>query len=160
MRRRLLRPAVVIPAVVLVLLAAGIGYSAYENLGTSAIEANRELLASVPTFPGARESDRRSETASAGGLPVPGGVVTTILYAPPAAASQEEVVDFYVSRLGGWDAETRTVPAAGAVETTAFQVEFTRDDDCLVLMTFGMTPGQTGPPTFALAALADEGGCG
>jgi hypothetical protein len=113
----------------------------------------------VPTFPGARESDRRSDTSSAGGLPLPAGVVTTVLYLPPADATQEQVVDFYVTRLAAWAAHTTTVPAEGTLRR-AYRVEFTRDDDCLMLMTYGMAPGTTGTRTFALAALADEGGCG
>jgi hypothetical protein len=157
-RRRLRRPAVVIPAAALVLLAAGIGYSAYERVDTSAIEANADLLASVPTYPGARERDRRSDTASTGGLPLPEGVVTTVLYLPPEGATQEGLVDFYVRRLRGWTPRTTTIPASGT-EQDAYRVEFVRADDCLTLMTFGMAAGRPGPRTFALAALANEGGC-
>jgi hypothetical protein len=151
-KSRLLRPAVLIPAFVAVSLAAGIGYAAYEQVSTSAVEANAELLDSLPTYPGARELDRRSDTSPAGGLPVPEGVVTTVLYAPPAAASQEDVLDFYATRLRGWRARTRAVQ-------DAYRADFSRAGDCVVLMTYGMAPARAGPPTFALAVQAGEGGC-
>lgn len=153
LRRRLARPAVALPAIVAFSLVAGIGYAAYERINTSAVEANADLLDSVPTYPGARESDRRSDTSSAGGLPIPEGVVTTVLYVPPRSATQEEVLDFFVTHLSGWQARTTTVRGA-------YRVEFSRDDDCVMLMTYGMAPGQAGQRTFALAALANEGGCG
>jgi len=152
MRRRLLRPALLVPALVALSLAAGIGYAAYERVNTSAVEANAELLDSLPVFPGTREHDRRADADPAGSLPVPEGVVTTVLYLPPAGATQEEVLDFYVSRLSGWHARTRTVQRA-------YRAEFSRGDDCVTLMTYGMAPGQAAPRTFALAAEADEGGC-
>lgn len=158
MRRRLLRPAVVIPTIVLALLGAGIGYAAYEQLDTSAVEANADLLAVVPPFPGARERDRRSDASTEGSLPVPSGVVTTVLYLPPPAATQEDVVAYYVSRLRGWRAATRTVPAAGT-QRRAYRVSFTRADDCLTLMTYGMVPGQSGARTYAVAARAGDGAC-
>lgn len=140
------------------LLGAGIGYAAYERVGTSAVEANTKLLAAVRPYPGARESDRRSDTSTEGSLPVPSGVVTTVLYLSPRDATQEDVVAYYVSRLRGWRAETRTVPAAGTLRR-AYRVTFSRADDCLTLMTYGMVPGQTGARTFALAAVAGEGAC-
>jgi hypothetical protein len=151
-RRRLLRPLVLIPAFVALSLAAGIGYAAYEQVSTSAIEANTELLDSLPTYPDAREADRRSDTAPAGSLPVPKGVVTTVLYLPPQGATQEDVLDFYVTRLRGWRARTSSVQGA-------YKAEFTRVDDCVALMTYGMAPGHAGARTFAIAAEAGEGGC-
>jgi hypothetical protein len=153
-RRRLSRPAVLIPAAVVLSLAAGIGYAVWERLDTSAVEANGRLLEELPSFPGAREVDRRSQTFSGeGGLPLPEGLVTTALFAPPDEATQAEVVDFYVSRLQAWDAETT---AAGS----ALRVEFTRGDDCLLLMTNGMVPEQPRDRTFAVAATSEEGACG
>jgi hypothetical protein len=141
-----------IPAFAALSLAAGIGYAAYERIDTSALEANAELLDSVPVYPGAREIDRRSDTSSAGSLPVAEGVVTTVLYIPPVDAKQEDVLDFYVGRLSAWRVRTTTVQGA-------YRAEFSREDDCLALLTYGMAPGHAGARTFALAAQANEGGC-
>lgn len=154
MRRLLRRPAFVIPAAVLLSLTAGLGYAAWEQLDTSALETNERLLEELPPYPGARELDRRSQTFSGeDGLPLPEGLVTTVLFAPPSDAGQEEIVDFYVSRLTGWEARTTAVGRA-------FQVEFERGDDCLLLMTNGMAPEGTEDPTFAVAATSEEGACG
>lgn len=159
MRRLLSRPAVLLPALVLLSLAGGIAYGAYERVNTSAAEANRELLNELPAFQGARELDRRSETVSGGSLPVASGVLTTVLYEPPAAATPEEVVEFYVASLRGWQAETRTV-SLGESGATAYRVDFSRDDDCVTLQTAGMAPGQVeGPRTYTLSAITDEGPC-
>ena len=146
------RPVLLIPALAALSLAAGIGYAAYERIDTSAVEANAELLAAAPVYPGAREADRRSDAASAGGLPVPEGVLTTVLYLPPAEATQEDVLDFYVSHLNGWGVRTTTV-------RDAYRAQFSHGDDCLTLLTYGMAPGDAGTRTFALAAQANEGGC-
>jgi hypothetical protein len=159
LRRLLARPAVFVPALVVLSLAGGIGYAAYERVGTSAVEANARLLDELPSFPGARELDRRVETSSAGDLPLPEGVLTTVLYQPPAGASQEEVVEFYVSGLRGWEAESRTVPLGDAGEV-AYRVDLSREADCVTLVTAGMAPGRTGERrTFALSAIAGEGPC-
>jgi hypothetical protein len=111
-----LRPVLLIPTLAVLSLAAGIGYAAYERIDTSAVEANADLLATVPTFPGARETDRRSDTTSAGDLPVPEGVVTTVLYLPPSDATQEDVLDFYVRRLAGWRVSTTAAQNAYRAE--------------------------------------------
>jgi hypothetical protein len=152
-KSRLLRPAVILPAAVLLSLGAGIGYAAWERLDTSAVERNEQLLDSLPTFPGADEQDRRSQTFSGeGGLPLPEGLVTTVLYSPPAGATQEEVLDYYVSRLSSWE---RTTAAVGE----AYRVTFTRGDDCVLLLTNGMAPGHIGERTFALSATEEEDAC-
>lgn len=154
MRRRLARPAFLIPLAVALSLAAGIGYAVWERLDTSALEANERLLDELPPLPGARELDKRSQTFSGESrLPLPQGLMTTVLFAPPEDASQAEVVDFYVSRLDGWDARTTAVGSA-------FRVEFTRDDDCLLLMTNGMAPEAGRDRTFAVAATSEEDACG
>jgi hypothetical protein len=144
---------VIIPAAVLLSLGAGIGYAAWERLDTSAIERNVQLLESLPAFPGADERDRRTQTFSGeGGVPLPEGVVTTALYTPPAGATQEEVLDFYVSRLSGWERRTTAVGES-------YRVTFTQGDDCVLLLTSGMAPGHTGERTFALSATEEEGAC-
>ena len=159
MRRLLARPAILLPALVLLSLAGGIAYGAYERVNTSAAEANGDLLDELPSYQGARELGRRSEAVAAGSLPVPNAVQTTVLYEPPASATPEEVVEFYVSGLRDWQAETRTV-SLGESSETAYRVDFSRDDDCVILQTAGMAPGQTqGQRTFTLSAIADEGAC-
>ncbi len=164
MRRRLLRPAVLIPAFVLLSLAAGIGYAAWTNLDAGRAEANEELLAGVPAYPGAREIDRLTRTSADSALPVPDEVVTSVLFAPPAGATQAEIVEFFVSALSPeWTPRTRAVTTgeseADATGASAFRVDFTRGDDCLRLLTYGMAPGHIGERTFALSAESGRGAC-
>jgi hypothetical protein len=164
MRRRLLRPAVLIPAFVLLALGAGIAYAAWTQLDAGRIDANEEVLASLPRYPGSTEVDRLTQTEADGTLPIPDEVVTSVLYAPPAAATQAEVVEFYVSRLTPeWRARTTSVTVAdqeqAATGASAFRVDFSRGEDCVRLLTYGMAKGHFGRRTFALAAESGEGPC-
>jgi hypothetical protein len=164
MRRRLLRPALLIPAFVLLALGAGIAYAAWTQLDAGRIDANEEVLASLPRYPGSTEVDRLTQTEADGTLPIPDEVVTSILYAPPAAATQAEVVEFYVSRLTPeWRARTTSVTVAdqeqAATGASAFRVDFSRGEDCVRLLTYGMAKGHFGRRTFALAAESGEGPC-
>ena len=164
MRRRLLRPAVLIPAFVLLALGAGIAYAAWTQLDAGRIDANEELLASLPRYPGSTEVDRLTQTEADGTLPIPDEVVTSVLYAPPAAATQAEVVEFYVSRLTPeWRARTTSVTVAdqeqAATGALAFRVDFSRGEDCVRLLTYGMAKGHFGRRTFALAAESGDGPC-
>jgi hypothetical protein len=163
-RRRLLRPAVLIPGFVLLALGAGIAYAAWTQLDAGRIDANEEVLASLPRYPGSTEVDRLTQTEADGTLPIPDEVVTSILYAPPAAATQAEVVEFYVSRLTPeWRARTTSVTVAdqeqAATGASAFRVDFSRGEDCVRLLTYGMAKGHFGRRTFALAAESGEGPC-
>jgi hypothetical protein len=163
-RRRLLRPAVLIPAFVLLALGAGIAYAAWTQLDAGRIDANEEVLASLPRYPGSTEVDRLTQTEADGTLPIPDEVVTSVLYAPPAAATQAEVVEFYVSRLTPeWLARTTSVTVAdqeqAAIGASAFRVDFSRGEDCVRLLTYGMAKGHFGRRTFALAAESGEGPC-
>ena len=54
-RRKLVRPAVLIPAFVVLALGAGIGYAAWQQLDSGRAEANKAILDSLPPYPGARE---------------------------------------------------------------------------------------------------------
>jgi hypothetical protein len=164
MRRRLPRPAVLIPAFVLLALGAGIAYAAWTQLDAGRIDANEEVLASLPRYPGSTEVDRLTQTEADGTLPIPDEVVTSVLYAPPAAATQAEVVEFYVSRLTPeWRARTTSVTVAdqeqAATGASAFRVDFSRGEDCVRLLTYGMATGHFGRRTFALAAESGEGPC-
>jgi hypothetical protein len=165
-RRRLLRPVVLIPAFVLLALGAGIAYAAWTQLDAGRIEANEELLASLPRYPGSTEVDRLTQTEADGTLPVPDEVVTSVLYAPPAPATQADVVEFFVRELTPeWESSTRTVAASGedvdpdAAAPSSFRVLFSRGDDCLQLFTYGMAPGHIGERTFALSAESGQGPC-
>ena len=162
MKRRLLRPVVLIPAFVVLSLAAGIGYAAYEQVGTSAADENARLLESLPLYPGASETARRAQAySSEGALPLPQGVVTTVVYVPPRDATQEDVVRFYISRLQSWESRTRTAPALEGAGEIVYRVDFTRGDECVVLMTYGMAPSQDpADRSFGLAASTEQGGCG
>lgn len=164
MKRWLLRPAVLIPAFVLLALGAGIAYAAWTHLDAGRIEANEDVLAALPRFPGSTEVDRLTQTEADGVVPVPDEVVTSVLYAPPAAATQAQVVEFYVSRLTPeWQAETRSVRVAdqeqAGTAASSFRVDFSRGDDCVRLLTYGMAPGHFGRRTFALAAESGGGAC-
>lgn len=164
MRRRLLRPAILIPALVLLALGAGIAYAAWTQLDAGRIDANEEILTSLPSYPGSEEIDRLTQTGADGSLPIPDEVVTSILYAPPGDASQADVVEFFVDAMTPeWSARTTSVTVteedvspAGA---SAFRVDFSRGEDCVRLLTYGMAPGHLGRRTFALSAEAGEGPC-
>jgi hypothetical protein len=163
-RRRLLRPAILIPALVLLSLAAGMGYALWTQLDAGRIEANEELLAALPILPGSEELDRLTQTSAGGSLPVPDTVTTTILFTPPVETTQADVVEFYVTALAPeWEARTRTVTAdseeTGAVPSTAFRVDFSRGEDCVSLLTYGMAEGHIGPRTYALSAESGRGPC-
>jgi hypothetical protein len=164
MRQRLRRPVLLVPALVLLSLGAGIGYAAWTQLNGGRVEANERLLAALPLYPGAEEVDRQTRTSTGGAFPLPDEVVTTVLYAPPPRASQADVVAFFVERLTPeWTATTSSVSVGevGAEDGGAatFRVDFSRGDDCLQLLTFGMAPGHLGERTFALSAESGEGSC-
>lgn len=166
MRRRLLRPAVLLPLFAIVSLGAGIAYAAYTQLDAGRIDANRELLDSMPAYPGSTEIERMTRTATGDGLPIPDEILTSALYAPPPGATQEDVLEFFVAELTPeWDSSTRTVTASGedvdpdAAAPSSFRVFFSRGDDCIQLFTYGMAPGHIGEPTFALSAESGQGPC-
>ena len=166
MRRRLLRPAILLPLFAIVSLGAGIGYAAWSQYDAGRIDANQALLDSMPLYPGAEELERLTRTATGDGLPVPNEVLTSALYAPPADATQADIIDFYIGELTPeWDSSTRTVAASGedvdpdAAAPSAFRVLFSRGDDCIQLYTYGMAEGHTGERTFALSAESGQGSC-
>jgi hypothetical protein len=164
-RRRLLRPAVLIPAFVLVALGAGIAYAAWQQLDSGRAEANKAILDALPPYPGATEIQRITQTQTGeDALPIPDEIITSALYAAPAGATQEDVVAFFAESLQPeWEARTRIVRASegGDDESTptSFRVDFSRDDDCLSLLTYGMAPGHVGDPTFALSVQSGDGPC-
>ena len=165
MRRRLLRPAVLIPAFVVLALGAGVGYAAWQQLDSSRLEANKAILEGLPLYPGAREIQRITRTQTGeDAIPIPDEIVTSTLYAPPADAAQEDVVAFYAESLQPeWEAQTRVVRASEAVDEetgpSSFRVDFSRGDDCLSLLTYGMAPGHVGEPTFVLSVESGDGPC-
>lgn len=168
MKKRLLRPAILLPAFAILSLGAGIAYAAWTQLDAGRIEANEALLDSVPAYPGSREIERLTRTDTGDGLPIPDDVLTSALYAPPADASQADVVDFFVGSLTPeWESATRTVAASGedidadpdAAVPSAFRVLFSRGDDCIQLFTYGMAKGHIGERTFALSAESGQGPC-
>jgi hypothetical protein len=165
-KRRLLRPAILLPLFAIVSLGAGIAYAAYTQFDAGRIDANQALLDSMPLYPGAEELERLTRTATGDGLPVPNEILTSALYAPPADATQADVIDFYIRELTPeWDSSTRTVTASGEdvdpdeAAPSAFRVLFSRGDDCVQLFTYGMAPGHIGEPTFALSAESAQGPC-
>jgi len=163
--RRLLRPAILIPAFVVLALGAGVGYAAWQQLDTGRVKANKAILDSLPVYPGAREIQRITRTQTGeDALPIPDEIVTSTLYAAPAGAAQEDVVAFYAESLQPeWESETRVVRASEVVDEEAgpisFRVDFSRGDDCLSLLTYGMAPGHVGEATFVLSAESGGGPC-
>jgi hypothetical protein len=165
-RRRLLRPAILLPLFAVVSLGAGIAYAAWSQYDAGRIDDNQALLDSMPLYPGASEIERLTRTATGDGVPVPNEILTSALYAPPADATQADIVDFYIRALTPeWDSSTRTVEASGedvdpnAAAPSAFRVLFSRGDDCIQLFTYGMAEGHIGEPTFALSAESGQGPC-
>ena len=165
MRRRLLRPAVLIPAFVVCTLGAGIGYAAWRSSTRAGSTPTRRSSIRVPLYPGASEIQRLTQTSNGEDvLPVPNQVVTSALIAPPAGAKQEDVVSFYVTSLEPeWKPRTRVISGSGPEQDetapTSFRVDFSRDDDCLSLLTYGMAEGHVGEPTFVLSAQSGDGPC-
>lgn len=166
MRRRLLRPAVLIPALVLLALGAGIGYAAWKQLDSSRIDDNMAILDDLPLFPGAQEVQRITQTTTGeDALPVPDEIITSALFEPPEEAGQEDVVAFYVENLGPeWEPRTRVVRASEAAPgeedaPSSFRVDFSRGDDCLSLLTYGMAPGHVGAPNYVLSVQSGAGPC-
>ena len=102
-RRRLLRPAVLIPAFVVLSLGAGIAYAAWTQLDSGRVDANMEILDALPLYPGAHEIQRITQTTNGEDVvPVPDEIVTSALYAPPAGRG-----------AGGRDRLLRRAPPAG-----------------------------------------------
>ena len=118
-------------------------------------------------MPGTREIQRLTQTSTGeDALPVPDQIFTSALYAPPADVTQEEVVGFYVESLAPeWETRTRIVRATGEEvgdqedAPSSFRVDFSRDDDCLSLLTYGMAEGHVGEATYALTVQSGEGPC-
>jgi hypothetical protein len=166
-RRRLLRPVVLIPAFVVLSLAAGVGFAAWQQLNSGRVDENNAILDSVAPYPGSREIQRITQTSTGEDAnPVPDEIVTSALFAPPAGASQADIVGFFVEQLQPvWKSETRVVQASGpgadaqATAPSSFRVDFSRDDDCLSLLTYGMAPGHVGERTYVLSARSGDGPC-
>ena len=159
--RRLLRPAIVIPAVAVVLFGAGIVYAVTTGLDSGAVDENEQVLAEVGVYPSSKEVGRNSETfaGAEAALPVPKGVVTTAAYAPPEGTDQLEIVNYYLSRLRpDWSPEVER-SLAGAPGTTterSYRVTFSTADQCLILGTAGMV-ADLAQPVYTLSAYGREG---
>ena len=159
--RRFLRPAIVIPAVAVLLFAGGVVYAVTTGLDSGAVEENEQVLADSGAYPGSKEVGRNSETFSGeeAALPVPKGVVTTVAYAPPEGTDQLKIVNYYVSRLRPeWSAQVERLLAGAAGTTTerSYRVTFSRGDMCLVLGTAGMV-ADLEQPVYTLSAYRREG---
>jgi hypothetical protein len=159
--RRLLRPAIVIPAVAVLLFAGGIVYAVTTGLDSGAVEENERVLADAGAYSGSKEVGRNSETFSGeeAALPVPKGVVTTVAYAPPEGTDQLKIVNYYVSRLRpDWSprVERSLAGAAGTTSQRSYRVTFSRDEQCLILGTAGMVAGLA-QPVYTLSAYGREG---
>ena len=159
--KRLLRPAIVIPAIALLLFAGGVLYAALRGLDSGAVDENEQVLADAGVYPGSKEIGRNSETfaGAEAAVPVPKGVVTTVAYAPPRATDQLEVVNYYVSRLRPeWspEVERSLAGAAGTTTERSYRVTFSREDQCLILGTAGMV-ADLAQPVYTLSAYGREG---
>ena len=159
--RRLLRPAIVIPAIALLLFAGGVLYAALKGLDSGAVDENEQVLGDAGVYPGSKEIGRNSETfaGAEAAVPVPKGVVTTVAYAPSKATDQLEVVNYYVSRLRPeWspEVERSLAGAAGTTTQRSYRVTFSREDQCLILGTAGMV-ADLAQPVYTLSAYGREG---
>ena len=159
--RRLLRPAIVIPAIALLLFAGGVLYAALRGLDSGAVDENEQVLADAGVYPGSKEIGRNSETfaGAEAAVPVPKGVVTTVAYALSKATDQLEVVNYYVSRLRPeWspEIERSLAGAAGTTTQRSYRVTFSREDQCLILGTAGMV-ADLAQPVYTLSAYGREG---
>jgi len=158
--RRFLRPAIVIPAVALLLFAGGVIYAYTRGLDSGAVDENEQVLADAGVYPGSKEVGRNSETfaGAEAALPVPKGVVTTAAFAPPEGSDQLEIVNYFLSRLRpDWSAEVERSLAGAAGTTTerSYRVTFSRMDQCLILGTAGMVADLT-QPVYTLSAYGRE----
>lgn len=159
--RRFLRPAIVIPAVALLLFAGGVIYAYTRGLDSGAVDENEQVLAEAGVYPGSTEVGRSSETFSGAesAVPVPKGVVTTVAYAPPDGTDQLEIVNHYVGRLRPeWspEIERSLAGAAGTTTERSYRVTFTRGEQCLILGTAGMV-ADLAEPVYTLSAYGREG---
>jgi hypothetical protein len=159
--KRLLRPAIVIPAVAVLLFAGGIVYAVTTGLDSGAVDENEQVLADAGVYPSSKEIGRNSETFAGeeAALPVPKGVVTTVAYAPPDGTDQLDIVNYYVSRLRpDWAAqvERSLAGAAGTTTERSYRVTFSKGDQCLVLGTAGMV-ADLAQPVYTLSAYGREG---
>ena len=159
--RRLFRPAIVIPAVAVLLFAGGILYAVTKGLDSGAVDENEQVLAEVGVYPGSKEIGRNSETfaGAEAALPVPKGVVTTVAYAPPDGTHQLEIVNYYLSRLRpDWAAqvERSLAGAAGTTTERSYRVTFSKGEQCLILGTAGMV-ADLPQPVYTLSAYGREG---
>ena len=124
-----------IPAFVVLSLAPGSATPPGSSSTRAGVDDNNAILDSLPTYPGSREIQRLTQTSTGeDALPVPDEIVTSALYAPPAGATQEEVVAFYVESLAPeWETRTRVVRASGEeVEQeedapSSYRVDFSRE---------------------------------
>ena len=159
--RRLLRPAIVIPAIALLLFAGGVLYAALRGLDSGAVDENEQVLGDAGVYPGSKEIGRNSETfaGAEAAVPVPKGVVTTVAYTPPAGTDQLDIVNDYINRLRpDWAAEVERSLAGAAGTTTerSYRVTFSRGDQCLILGTAGMV-ADLAQPVYTLSAYGREG---
>jgi hypothetical protein len=159
--RRLLRPAIVIPAVAVLLFAGGVVYAVTNGLDSGAVDENEQVLAEIGVFPSSYEVGRNSETfaGAEAAVPVPKGVVTTVAYAPPHGTGQVEIVDYYVNRLRpDWAAriERSLAGAAGTTTERSYRVTFSRAEQCVILGTAGMV-ADLAQPVYTLSAYGREG---
>ena len=158
--RRFLRPAIVIPAVAILLFAGGVLYAALRGLDTSAVRDNERALAAAGSFPGSQRVGSNSETFSgAESVPLPKGIVTTIAYAPPDGTQQIEIVNYYVGKLRStWTPhiERSLAGAAGTTTERSYRVTFSQADRCLILGTAGMA-ADLAQPVYTLSAYERQG---
>ncbi|HKO21257.1 MAG TPA: hypothetical protein VJX91_01260 [Candidatus Eisenbacteria bacterium] len=159
--KRLLRPAIVIPAVAVLLFAGGIVYAVTTGLDSGAVDENEQVLADAGVYPSSKEIGRNSETFAGeeAALPVPKGVVTTVAYAPPDGTDQLEIVNYYVNRLRpDWAAkvERSLAGAAGTTTERSYRVTFSRGEQCLILGTAGMV-ADLAQPVYTLSAYGGAG---
>jgi hypothetical protein len=153
------RPAVFAAAIVALAFAGGVVYALVTGRNSSGIENNKRAIAAAGVYPGAQKLGSLSTAGfPENGLPVPRGLVTTVAYRPPAATTQIEVVDFYLSRLRERWAPRLETSLATAGETRSYRVTFSRADECLLLATAGLAAVEESERAYTVSAYAADGG--
>ena len=159
--RRLLRPAIVIPAVALLLFAAGIVYAVTTGLDSGAVDENEQVLADVGRLPGLEggRPKQRDVRRRGGRLAGAEGRRHDGRLRAAEGTDQLEIVNYFLSRLRpDWspEVERSLAGAAGTTTERSYRVTFSRADQCLILGTAGMV-ADLAQPVYTLSAYGREG---
>jgi hypothetical protein len=153
------KPSILAATVVLVSLVAGVVYAVVTGLNSSGVQENKAALAAAGVYPGSVKLGTGSSASfPENGLPVPRGVVSTVAYRPPTGTRQIEIANFYLAGLRpDWTPKLeRSLPEATGERS--LRVTFSKDDECLVLLTAGLLVADESQRAYTLSAYPADGG--